>query len=256
MPPIISSYCVGHTTPVFKPPVPFTMLTPKSLGTEREIVIDDHRFGEHIDGSSLAEYSQLFVLAHMLSSGDVTADKLFLFQYRKFLSPQREAGLQANAPWVRVLRPGEASAAFPDQSVLEAMPSRLIVGSLQDLGNSISGNYALAHVADDLVMFSAACAASGLVSPADIRSLATMHGIIPSPALCLTDADLFVRTMRILEAVWKEFSTHYHVRRDGYQRRVAGYLLERLHSVLLCKWLMEGTEPNIHLWQRYVVLAE
>jgi hypothetical protein len=56
--------------------------------------------------------------------------------------------------------------------------------------------------------------------------------------------------------VWKEFSTHYHVRRDGYQRRVAGYLLERLHSVLLCKWLMEGTEPNIHLWQRYVVLPE
>jgi hypothetical protein len=56
--------------------------------------------------------------------------------------------------------------------------------------------------------------------------------------------------------VWTEFSTHYHVKRDGYQRRVAGYLLERLHSVLLCKWLMDGSEPTINVWQRYVVTNE
>jgi hypothetical protein len=256
MPPIIQSFCVGHTTPMFNPSVDYTMLTPKPLGTGREIVIEDQRFGEHIDGSSLAEYSQLFMLAQMIESGDITADKLFLFQYRKFLSPVKDAGVPANAPWVRVLRPNEAVAAFPTLELMQSLPSRLIVGSLQDLGSSISGNYALAHVIEDLVMFSAACAASQQINPGDIQSLATMHGIIPSPALCFTEADLFVRVMRMLEAVWREFSTHYHVRRDGYQRRVAGYLLERLHSVLLCKWLMDGTEPNIHLWQRYVVLPE
>jgi hypothetical protein len=254
MPPIIQSYCIGHTPPVFTPPVPFTMLCPKALGTASEIVIDDHRFGEHIDGSSLAEYSQLFVLAKMIEAGDIAVDKLFLFQYRKFLSPLPDAGVPANAPWTRVLRTGNAAAAFPSLGTLQELPSRLIVGSLQDLGNSISGNYALAHVIEDLVMFSAACATTGQVSQADVRSLATLHGIIPSPALCYTDAALFVRTMGILEAVWNEFSTHYHVKREGYQRRVAGYLLERLHSVLLCKWLMDGSEPDIHLWQRYVVL--
>ena len=34
---------------------------------------------------------------------------------------------------------------------------------------------------------------------------------------------------------------------------VLGYLLERLHSYLLCKWLQDGSEPNIILWTRYVV---
>ena len=50
-------------------------------------------------------------------------------------------------------------------------------------GTNVAILDALAHVIDDLVMFSAACAASGQVDQADIRSLATMRGIIPSPAL-------------------------------------------------------------------------
>ena len=253
---LVMSFCISHALPAFEPPIAHTLLCPKPLGTAHEIVIDDFRFGEHIDGSSLAEYSQLFVLARMLAAGDLVADRLFLFQFRKFLSPQAQAGVPANAPWMRVLRPAEVAAAFPSEALLEQQRSRLIVGSLQDLGNSISGNYALAHVIEDLVMFSAACAESGRIAPADIRSLATLRGIIPAPALCFIDAALFVQIMEILEAVWQPFSTNYHVRRTGYQRRVAGYLLERLHSVLLCKWLMDGTEPDIHLWQRFVVLPE
>ena len=59
--------------------------------------------------------------------------------------------------------------------------------------------------------------------------------------------------MNILKETWAEFSDHYFFKRDGYQRRVAGYLMERLHSVLLCKWLMDGTEPDIRIWNRYVV---
>lgn len=253
---IVQSYCIGHTHPVFEPRAAYTMLCPKPLGLPGEIVIDDQRFGPDIDGSSLAEYSQLFALSHLLAAGDVVADKLFLFQYRKFVSPFPEAGVPANAPWARVLRPHDAGDAFPTGEMLQQLSSRVIVGSFQDLGNSIPGNYALVHKIEDLVMFSAACAQSGVIPPEHIRSLATLRGIIPSPALCFTEAALFVKTMDLLEAVWKEFSAHYFVRREGYQRRVAGYLLERLHSILLCNWLMEGAEPAIHLWQRYVVLPE
>jgi hypothetical protein len=59
--------------------------------------------------------------------------------------------------------------------------------------------------------------------------------------------------MDILKRVWNIYALNYQIRRDGYQRRASGYLLERLHSYLLCKWLMDNTEPNIQLWQRYVV---
>lgn len=251
----LKSYCIGHVPPIFVPPVEYSMLCPKPLGTAHELVIDDNRFGPDIDGGSLAEYSQLFALSEMLQSGDVVADDLFLFQYRKFLSP-KEGGLESRAPWVKVLRALDAAGMFPTEQQLDDVQGRIIVGSLFNLGASLSSNYAMVHVIDDLVMFSAACATCPDLNQADLRSLATLRGFIPSPALSYTRADVFIRVMNILSQVWKEFSTHYHVKRDGYQRRVAGYLLERLHSVLLCKWLMDGSEPTINVWQRYVVTNE
>ena len=88
---LLKSYCVGHTLPLFAPSVPFEMLCPTSLGIANEVVIDDNRFGYAADGSSLAEYSQLFGLYDLLLSGEVVADDLFLFQYRKFLSPSSKS---------------------------------------------------------------------------------------------------------------------------------------------------------------------
>ena len=250
----LKAFCVGHTQPLFAPALPFRMLCPKSLGIAGELVFADDRFGADVDGASLAEYSQLFGLHDMVSSGDLVADDLYLFQYRKFVSPNL-GGAPSAAPWVRVLTTAETAAVFPDAEQLAAHASRVAVGSLFDFGESISANYARVHVIEDLVMFVAACAASGALSQADIKSFATLRGIIPSPAVCYMHADLFVRVMDVLQRVWRHFCPHYHVARTGYQRRVAGYLLERLHSFLLCKWLMEGSEPDIRTWSRYVVAA-
>lgn len=251
----LKSYCIGHVPPIFTPTIEYSMLCPKPLGTANELVVDDNRFGPNVDGGTLAEYSQLFALSEMLQSGDIVADDLFLFQYRKFLSPN-EGGLQAVAPWVKVVPSADAGRIFPSPEQLDSVQNRIIVGSIFELGASISSNYALVHVIDDLVMFSAACASCPDLTPQDIRSLASLRGIIPSPALCYTRVESFVRVMTILKQVWDEFSKHYFVKREGYQRRVAGYLFERLHSVLLCKWLMDGSEPTINLWQRYVVLPK
>jgi len=249
---IIKSYCIGHTTPIFSPPIPFEMLSPFSLGVPGEIVIADDRFGPEVDGANLAEYSQLFGLYELLLSGDVVADDLFLFQYRKFLSPNI-GGLPSQAPWVKVLSPEDSGPVFPTVEQLEATNSRVIVGSMFNLGESISSNYARVHVIEDLVMFSAACARNKYLTPEDIKAFATLRGIIPSPALCFIKTDLFIKIMEILLETWNEFVAHYHIKRDGYQRRVMGYLLERLHSYLLCKWLLDGSEPNVNLWERYVV---
>ncbi|WP_143009864.1 hypothetical protein [Propionivibrio dicarboxylicus] len=239
--------------PLFEPSAPFEMLCPKSLGIANELVIDDDRFGSDVDGAALAEYSQLFGLYDMLCAGDVVADDLFLFQYRKFISPVIGGGLESVSPWVRVLTPEMAPPLFPGLEQLAALKSRLSVGSVFDFGESLSANYARVHVVDDFVMFVAACAESSQMSSADVKSFATIRGIIPSPALCYIEVDLFIRIMRILKDVWEHYSAHYQLARSGYQRRVSGYLLERLHSYLLCKWLLDNTEPDIKVWQRYVI---
>jgi len=249
---ILHSFCVSHTLPVFTPKVSYIMLCPASLGLSHERVIPDDRFGPEIDGGSLAEYSQLFGLNELLKAGDIVADDLYLFQYRKFVSPAY-GGLDSASPWVRVLPKGYTGPLLPTPEILEAFQTRVAVGSFQPLGESITANYARVHVAEDMAMFSAACASSGALSAEDIRTFATALGIIPSPALCYVSSDLFVRIMDTLQQVWKEYVRYYHIRRGGYQRRVAGYLMERLHSQLLCKWLFDQTEPDIKTWHRYVI---
>ncbi len=251
----LKAYCVGHTLPLFAPPVSFEMLCPSSLGISNELVIEDNRYGSMVDGASLAEYSQLFGLYDRLLSGDIVADDLFLFQYRKFVSPNF-GGAASISPWIRVLTSEAAPSIFPSTAQLEELDLRLAVGSIFDFGESISGNYARVHEIEDLVLFAAACAETDVLNQQDIKSFATIRGIIPSPAVCYVQTDLFVKIIGILRKVWDCFYPHYHTNRSGYQRRVAGYLLERLHSFLLCKWLMDNSEPQILIWQRYVIIDQ
>ena len=102
-------------------------------------------------------------------------------------------------------------------------------------------------------MFAVACAESDVLNQADIKYFTTISGIIPSPSVCFIQVDLFIKIMKNLKTVWDYYYPSYHIPRTGYQHRVSGYLLERLHSFLLCKWLMDNSEPDINIWHRYTV---
>ena len=115
----LRSFCIGHLPPRFAPALPYTMLCPEPLGVPGELVIDDQRFGPGYDGATLAEYSQLFGLQDLIEAGDLVADRLYLFQYRKFIG-LRLGGAPATAPWVRVLQPAEAQSLFPTAEQLLA----------------------------------------------------------------------------------------------------------------------------------------
>ena len=145
MPASLRAFCIGHVGPAFVPPVPYTMLCPKPLGLPGEIVMADDRFGAGVDGAALAEYSQLFGLQDMLEAGDLVADRLYLFQYRKFIG-LREGGMQATAPWVRIARPDDAVALFPRLDQLQSMPQQVVVGSIFKLGSSLAQNLSLIHI--------------------------------------------------------------------------------------------------------------
>ncbi len=248
----LAAFCIGHQPPCFVSPLPYTMLCPSPLGLPGERVIADQRFGPGVDGGALAEYSQLFGLADLLQAGDVVADRLYLFQYRKFLG-LRPGGGPSNAPWLRVLRPDNAALFVPTPEELLALPQPVVVGELQGLGASVAANYAEAHVADDFACFTACLAADGMPL-AEVKRLASLQGFIPSPALCLVDTPLFLQHMAVLQRVWRLFTSHCAAPRQGYQRRVAGYLLERLHSHLLLQGLHDGSQPQVGTAQRYVVL--
>jgi hypothetical protein len=188
----------------------------------------------------------------MIEAGDITAERLYLFQYRKFIG-FRAGGLPATAPWVRIAPPAECGTLMPTLAELQAAPHPVVVGSMFPLGGSIAKNYAMVHVIDDLVAFAGCLHAAGM-NAAEVRRFASFQGLLPSPALCLVDTTVFLRQMRLLRAAWDEYALHARVAREGYQRRVAGYLLERLHSHLLCQSLMDGSQGSIGIGHRYVVM--
>jgi hypothetical protein len=248
-------YCIGHKAPVFAPPMEYEMLCPYPLGMTNEIVIEDERFGQSIDGGALAEYSQLFGLYDLISSGDVLADNLFLFQYRKFISPNK-GGAVSVWPWIRVVEFQEASLLFPSMELLKSISSRIVVGTLGQMAHSMASSYAGLHSVDDFVLFTAACAKSAYLSESDIKAFTTQRVLIPSPALCLINVELFMLVMKILKDVWNIYGRYYLIKREGYQRRSAGYLLERLHGHLLLKFFSDGTEKALNVCDRYIVVND
>ncbi len=256
-PPRLRAFCVGHVPPVFQPSLPYTMLTPRPLGLPGELVLPDERHSRQgLSGAVLAEYSQLFSLQDLIEAGDVVADRLYLFQYRKFIG-LRSGGQPANAPWLRIAAPAEAVALMPGVEELQALPQAAVVGSIFGLGCSVAQNYAQVHIVDDLVTFAACLGAAGF-DPGAVRQFVAFQGLVPSPALCLVDTPLFLQQLRVLRRAWDEYARHAasaHVARQGYQMRVGGYLLERLHSHLLCRAVMDGsTQGEIGIGQRFVVL--
>ncbi len=255
--PLTRAFCVGHVPPVFQPGLPFTMLTPRPLGLPGEMVLPDERHSAPgLHGAVLAEYAQLFSLHDLIEAGDLVVDRLYLFQYRKFIG-LRTGGVAANAPWLRIAPPADAAALMPSLEALQALPQAAVVGSMFGLGASVAQNYAQVHVIDDLVTFAACLGAAGM-DPGAVRQFAAFQGLVPSPALCLVNTPLFLRQMRVLRAAWGEYTRHAasaHTARTGYQMRVGGYLLERLHSHLLCRAVMEGTtEGEIGIGHRFVVM--
>lgn len=250
----VSHICIGHKIPDFTLDEKFIFLSPEPIGIENEIVIRDDRFeGGH--GGSLAEYSQLFGLADLIVNGTLKIDMLNLFQYRKFISPYA-GGYQSVASWVKVISPQQAHAFFPKEADLRNFKGDLIIGSVLDFSESISNSYAKVHVIDDLVCFAAACAESKYINEKTIKNLSAMTGIIPSPALCYIKTDIFLHLMEILKDVSNIFLEKYHTPREGYQRRSTGYLLERLHGILIFDLIQSGAISDCQIWNRYVINTE
>ena len=122
---IIKNICIGHKKLDFQLNFEYLHLSPNSIGVDNEILISDKRFGSEIDGQSLSEYSQLMGLAEMIKSGDINLDYLYLFQYRKFISPIN-GGLDSIASWIKILTPDMVKLFFPSQEILEKQREKLI----------------------------------------------------------------------------------------------------------------------------------
>ena len=84
-----------------------------------------------------------------------------------------------------------------------------LIKSISGIRGTIGGKPGEGLSPIDVVTFAAACSESGELSSTDIKLIASMRGIIPSPALCLIKVELFLEIMKILKNVCMIFIKNY-----------------------------------------------
>lgn len=246
--------CFGHKPLEFSVPRPFTYMTAHPIEGMRTVPIDEvqafsadasqawlvsagaRHSGFHDE--VLSEYTQLFALARLIERLKVTGP-LYLFQYRKFIS-LRPAGRQAkNAPFVRLAKPAEMADVFPTYEELAALQGSVLRGQFYQISTLIS-QYALSHHVDDLALFTVVLRELGILTGAQCARFLRADRFVPAPTVGMYPAAVLLRHAAILRKAWKGFYGSYYMEREGPQRRVGGFLLERLHSFLITEELATG----------------
>jgi hypothetical protein len=231
-------FCVSHLPARFDPGRDYISVSPQQFGDRETLVIPDDHFGPAWDGRVLSEYTQLFGLADWLAGSD-HADAILLFQYRKFVSIRHSGRRWAERDFAFVSSPSEAPPLFLTDHDLSQRDGRTLVGPLLPV-STLAAQYAKFHVAADFARF---CLSLPSVDGFDLSrcaSFASHRFLVPSPALGIFSVATFLRQMSILRQAWAAFHEQYYIPREGYQRRVGGFLLERLHSFLLLEEAASG----------------
>ena len=133
---------------------------------------------------------------------------------------------------------------FPSKSSLKSLSGSRLVCPLAGV-QSIAAQYALFHHADDFACFAMALAEVEGFDRRRRQHFTTLNRHFPAPSLGVMRASLLISQMKVLVAAWDVFFEHYYTQREGAQRRVGGFLLERLHSFLLYEELERGVEFSV-----------
>lgn len=253
--PTLQAFCIGHKRPMFEPQAPFTMVCPFPLGLPGEIVISEDLFGPAFHGSILSEYTQLFGLAERLKGLPERPDALYLFQYRKLISRRPGNRLSTNMPYAHACTAEEAARLYLSGPGSDSLATQLLTGPALRHPRTMAFEYASSHLVEDFAAFAVACSMAGALDPSGISRFINCNVLIPSPSLGQIPTSLFLEVMETLRRVWTEFARHFLKARDGYQRRVGGFLLERLHGFLLLEHL-RTRDPNARVAGSLIVVSE
>jgi len=243
---IISSmqlFCIGHKEPTFTPPLPFVFVSPLRVPRFDQIIIKDDWNGELMHGSIISEYTQLFGLAKYLATR-TQEELLYLFQYRKFLSFKKGQSLAINIPYAYPVNARDAELFFPTAEEILCFKSHFMVGAHMIM-HSMYDNYARGHIEEDFLNFLKVLRHHPEFGPHRSQLFSECKILFPSPAIGVVPTDVFCRHMQLLAEVWLIFANKYYVPRAGYQRRVGGFLLERLHSFLLSELFFPTIKASV-----------
>ena len=211
------------------------MIAPRAVaGPYRVIVVDDNYFGEH--GSSLSEYVQLLWLYDNFEKIVGTYDYIRIFHYRRFVA-RAKIGRPSSHEWAQWIAKDEL---LKYSNEFSRHTTRELFNTPHTFSQGVRGQYETAHVLDDFINFSNFLFESGILASKEATSFMTGSTLIPSSSMGTFHNTTLRQILMTLKEAAQFHETNYFVPRAGYQRRVLGFLLERLNSYLILARIQSG----------------
>ena len=239
--------CISHAPLRYVPRVTYDFISPHPIvGVESEVIPDDS-LGAKYDGQVLSEYLQLFVLADRWRGID---ELIHLFQYRRFLSPIATRGSVIAGEGIIFVSGEDIADVTPSMERLSSV--RLpTFGSIMDW--PMAEQYGRIHYMDDLNNFVRATTLCGTLTKKESAQFLGSRLFIPSPSIGIYPSSMIVEHLDLLRRTWDCFRDRFYVPREGYQRRVGGFLLERMHSYLILRHFDRNPGAKANVWYRIVL---
>jgi hypothetical protein len=218
---------IGHKPPEFGVWPGFTYCAQKSasftLPTDEKL--------DQLSSDVLSEYHSLFLLRRALVERGVTDGCITICQHRRFVlnSPRGEVAVNLPSSWLI----GAKAAAALDTSLLAPREGNFLIASPMSMPSTVLDQFHVHHPLRDLLRFFADLMDARLISAADVHNILNMKLLIPAPSCGTFSIEAFHEIYALLEqcvAAWHSGGYQPHL---GYQKRITGFLLERLHSYLL-----------------------
>lgn len=234
--------CVGH----FNFPPQFAhyidlMLSPRIINcSARLVIVEDNLFGQN--GHSLSEYCQLLWLTKHLDKIASDYEFIRIFHYRRFISSHlpTDAVRSANEPWTSISRPQQLGRYELD---FQRVASHELFNEPLDFPRGVAGHYAEGHVLEDYIQFAKFLLEEKILSPIEVAEFLQQKKLIPSSSMGVFSKENLKFIFNFLEKAAFFLESPLFKARDGYQRRAAGFLFERLQSYLIFKRIEAGASP-------------
>ncbi|NBR23118.1 MAG: hypothetical protein EBU08_04890 [Micrococcales bacterium] len=238
---MILPICVGHRQPEFPVWRKFQSIgyRPQSVLGEMAERVEIPVFSKHdISDKDLSEYYHLFRLARILRSETVRIDnpRLLIIHYRRFLSTRPLGITSQNQVYARTIKPSDV----PEDSahLIPSYGSNWFCSPILDLQRTIYEQFANHHPLRELIKLLASLTSRSLFSDEDARAFLSERRLVAVATLGLSRLEVFLDIMAKLEtAVIAYLEDWRNPKYVGYQRRILGFLCERLHSFLLIRQL-------------------
>jgi hypothetical protein len=246
---------IGHQCPLF-PLSQETLFIGRMPPKNHEcfIEVDDKALGDAFDGHVISEYFQLFY--YFLHSTDNLShpNGYYIYQYRKFLSRDGNAPAPPSMPYLLTSLPSEVTYKnIQLNDILSLVETKkVLIGPILSIG-SMAENYGKYHVTQDFSMFILAMRDSLLFDNTAIMNFINFPYLIPSPSIGIFPTEYLLADLKALATVWEQFYKNYYFPREGYQRRVGGFLLERLHSFIILQRAIRDDLKNTISCFQYIV---